>query len=316
MNFRDYAPDLESSEKFSIVLILIVLFLVPWFVKPSQIVFHMLTMFTYLGIIGASWAFLYGTGQFSFGHAGFIGVGGYVSAILNYHFNLAPILGLFAGAFAAAAAGLAIGLLCLRLKGVFLALFTFAFAGSFHLIVLMWHDVTRGVLGLVNLDSFFGISSSLHWYWWGLLLLIITVGILTILWNSSLGLAMKAVRDDQELAESSGISLLKTKLIAFVICTFFAGLGGSFWAHYLSVISPSLITVGTTFQAITVAAIGGVYTVYGAAFGGFIFAMLFLLLRGITDLYYLIFGVILVIVILRYPEGLSPLYQKIRSLIS
>lgn len=170
------------------------------------------------------------TGQFSIGHAGFMAIGAYTSAILTVKFDQPLILGILAGAVLAAVLGFLIGLPTLRLKGDYLAIATLGF-GEIIRVAFLNFEYAGGASG------FSGIPHITTWPWVFFLTLFTVVFIKNFI-NSSHGRACISIREDEIAAETMGINTTKYKVMAFTIGAFFAGVGGALYAHYFYVIAP------------------------------------------------------------------------------
>ncbi|MDQ0561066.1 branched-chain amino acid transport system permease protein [Rhizobium mesoamericanum] len=217
------------------------------------------------------------TGVFSLGHVGFIAVGAYASGILslsvqqksallpNLPFLIAQMhLGFFpativAGLIAAALAVI-VGFPLMRLSGNFVSVATMGFLIIVNVVLINASDFTRGA------RTFTGVPVDANLVWavgW----LAITFYILWRLVHSPFGRAMKSVRDDQLAASAVGISVLRTRLTAFVVGAFFAGVGGSIFAHYLGSFSPKTFYFAMTMNIVAMLVLGGMGSLSGALIG-------------------------------------------------
>lgn len=199
------------------------------YVSPNTYYVHILTIGMLYAVLAASWDFLAGgAGQISFGHAGFFGVGAYAAAILSGTYEVNPWLAMLLGALFAAAFGVLVSMPALRLKGVYLALTTLAFAELARIVTVNWQDVTRGTLGYASHPPLPGFGyDMLPYFYASLVFMLVSVGFL--LWLSkytSAGLILRAIRADDIRAKAFGANIFGYKVLAFAISAFFAGAAG------------------------------------------------------------------------------------------
>lgn len=275
------------------------------------------------------------TGQFSLGHAGFMAVGAYVSAYLSSVFPFFnglgqlisfPLLSL-AGGMAAAAAGILVGLPSLRLKGDYLAIVTLGFGEIIRVVLLNTPAVggARGFYGVpgpsdLNIGplviSKFAINCWYSFFW-------LTVCFLAIwrLKNSAYGRKFFSVRDDEIAAEAMGIDTTRTKVLSFLISSFFAGIAGSLFAHFANYLNPSSFGFQRSVDVIIMVVLGGMGSLSGAMVAAVIVTLLPELLRPVqeitgVDLRMVIYSLCLVLLMILRPQGLfgsRELFQRVRS---
>ncbi len=242
-------------------------------------------------------------GQFSLGHAGFMGVGAYISAILTtvyggpfFQSPLGVGLAILSGGLCAAAAGYLVGLPSLRLKGDYLAIVTLGF-GEIIRIVFLNIDAVGGPRGLPGIPRF----SSFFWVY---LCAAITLVVLKRLSESSYGRAILSVREDEVAAEAMGINVAHYKVVAFVISSFFAGVAGALFAHYQGFIDPQSFNFNRSVDVVIMVVIGGMGSLTGAVLGGIIVTLMPELLRVFEQYRMVIFPLILIVVMLVRPMGI------------
>lgn len=242
-------------------------------------------------------------GQFSLGHAGFMGVGAYASTYLSTilmipFFQTAPGVGIpiLMGGLAAAAAGYLVGLPSLRLKGDYLAIVTLGFGEIIRIIFLNVRTLggALGIRGIPPVTDFF----------WVYLWVLITFTFMYRLTYSSYGRAILSVRENEIAAESMGINVAKYKVIAFVISSFFAGIAGGLYAHFNSLIEPNSFNFNRSVEAVIMVVIGGMGSISGAVIGGVIVTVLPELLRVLEHYRMVFFPLILILLMLLRPMGM------------
>ena len=201
------------------------------------------------------------TGQFSLGHAGFMAIGAYSSAVLttNYGAKLLPLVGnqtwilfplaLCVGGIVAALAGLVVGIPSLRLKGDYLAIVTLGF-GEIIRVILQNIDAVGGARGLIGIPAYTNL-------FWAFGLAAITVYVVWALVNSTYGRGFIAVSDDEVAAEAMGINTTRYKIIAFVVGAFFAGAAGGIYAHKVQYIAPVGFDFNKSIEIVVMVILGG-----------------------------------------------------------
>lgn len=265
------------------------------------------------------------TGQISLGHAAFLAIGAYTSAILNAE-GLPFILALPAAGILAAGVGIIIGLPALRLSGLYLAIATMAFAIIVEEILLRWVTLTRGSLGMVvNLPSIGPWSFSTEKSYYYLVLILLILGILAAknILRSPTGRAIIAIRDSEVAAQAIGISLPKYKTLSFSVSAFYTGIAGSLYAHKLTFINPESFTLGVSIELMAIIIIGGLGSLHGAIYGAifviFLPQLLILmkdyipqLFSGQTGLNAVLYGLMIIIFIIFEPTGIYGRWLKIK----
>jgi len=272
------------------------------------------------GLFGAIYDLMIGyAGLTNFGYAGFIAAGAYGSALASFHYDVSPWLGLLIGGACGGLMGFLTGVITLRLRGLYLGLTTWFVAEALRFTIANTPDYTRGVLGLA-VDPFpdlFGIDFArgnllAHYY----LLMVLGALIMLAMWllvRSRIGLAFKAIREDQLATESLGLNATKYKLINFTVACALTGVLGSFYAHYLGILSPTPEEFGVprTVEILTVCYVGGRGTLWGALFAGFLLIGVQEYFRALEAWRLVLYGALLIAVMLFAPKGLAGLKKYI-----
>lgn len=248
----------------------------------------------------------------NWGYAALMGLGGYTSGLLVQHFGIPPWIGMFIGALAATVLGLFIGVLTLRMDGMFAALLAW-FVG----IILMstaaaLTGLTRGVLGL-SVDWLFETPWSTPYFYVILVICFLSFIILRMITRSNLGLAFRALGQDQEAARTSGIDPLKYKVINFCVSCFIAGLCGGFYAHFVGILTPNVLATKNTVQILVIAYIGGRGSIWGPLVAAFLIIPIFEFLGPLMEIKYIIYGLLLILVMIFFPSGLAGVPELIKS---
>jgi branched-chain amino acid transport system permease protein len=261
------------------------------------------------------------SGLLSLGHTAFFAFGAYAAALLYLHFGI-PLWGtMFAsGAFAAAIAWL-LGLLVLNVRGHRFVITTVIFAEIGRLIAYNWTDLTNGQIGLPGirppvldipglLHIDFGVRSA--YYYLALAVAAVSVSIIWRVTHSPVGWRMLALRENERLAEASGVDTRQIATTAFVSSAFFAGLAGALYAHYTGFVSPDLFYFTYTTTMLIMVFLGGKGTIIGPVIGAVLFTILPEALRVAANYRLMIFSLILLLLVVFAPEGLVGLFNRLR----
>ncbi|WP_308636495.1 branched-chain amino acid ABC transporter permease [Paenibacillus silvisoli] len=234
------------------------------------------------------------TGQFSIGHAGFLAVGAYVSAIFT-KLDLPFPVALAAGGVVAALAGLLVGIPSLRLKGDYLAIATLGF-GEIIRIVFNNIDYVGGAAGMQvpHLTSWTS----------AFICLFITLIVIMNFTNSTHGRACISIRENEIAADAMGIHTTYYKVAAFAIGAFFAGVGGGLYAHNFYIIQPTNFGFLKSFDILIFVVLGGLGSLSGAVIAAIFMTIVSTYLQGYPETRMIIYSVVLIIVMLYRPKGL------------
>lgn len=256
----------------------------------------------------ASWDLLAGyAGQVSFGHALFFGAGAYTTALCSVRLGWPPWVGVGAAAAVATLVGVAVGFLCLRLRGSYLSLATLAFPLIVLGVLFAFPEVSGGELGMSGVRTL--VRSRVASYY---VVAVATLALVFGMWaiaDSRFGLLLHAIRDDEVAARASGIDTVRAKLIVFAISAGVAGVAGALYAHFLRGAGPSTLEVALSFQVVIWGVFGGLATIYGPVTAVFVLYPLTEWLgsfRAFGELRLLAFAVIVLVVLLYMPRGLTP----------
>lgn len=276
--------------------------LLPWIIGPVWLT--VLSVFFYYAILAISWNIIFGyAGEFSYGHVAFPAIGGYVSALLAEHVGLSPFLGLLVGGTAAGLIGIVIGLMILRVRGFYLCLVTWAFAEVVNVVIKAEEQITGGSGGFVAPPFIEGAQSDLYGYFIGLGLMLFTFIVSVFLYHSRWGLSLFAIRDDMDAAESMGIWTNFWKVFGFAFGCALAGVAGAFYAHFFTIVDPSIGGLDEMGKVCLIVIIGGVGTVFGPLIGSFFVVVASELIRGwVAGLSLFIFAIVMILAV-RFVRG-------------
>ncbi len=242
---------------------------------------HVLIVSFYYAVLASSWSLLMGyAGQFSFAHMAFAGLAAYTSGMMGRFWGTGPWMGIVAGTIMAGIFGLIIGLLVLRLRSTYLALFTIAFAEILRLIINAEKDLTGGGNGLqisplfpngVDLGfQYFDSVDKIPPYFVMLFLMIALIAFMSWLASTEFGLFLRAIREDEEAAAALGVNVIRYKVLVFVITSMVVGLVGAVRGHYILILSPNDMIILWMSLVITMAVLGGIESLVASAIGGIV----------------------------------------------
>jgi branched-chain amino acid transport system permease protein len=268
------------------------------------------------GAFAGAWNILAGyAGMMSLGHNAFFGIGAYTSTLLLLHFGLTPWIGMFCGGLLASCVGLILGVVCFRLRSHYFALATLAFGEVGSILAVNWRSLTGGSEGLALPIQpslyLFSFSSKLPYVYIGLLFFLVVIAISYAIEHSRLGYRLMAFRENEGAARALGVRTGKVRLIAMALSSFLSAIIGTFYAQYVVFIDPtSVIKIQISVQVALFAIVGGIGTALGPAIGAAIFVPITILLRAkmgtsLPGLHMIIYGIILVLVLLYMPQGIS-----------
>ncbi len=327
-----------------------ILALMPLLIKDNFFL-TVLTLITIFAIYAASWNFLANSGQGSLGHAVFLGIGGFSSAIIGssmakaatdllgisqvqgFLLTLIQIFVLLFGGLISALVGLLIGLACVRLKAWYLAMVTFGFSVIAATLSSEFESITRGTNGFSTTTL---VSKGFPFHILTVFFALASITTMYFIMRSRMGLAFKAIHGNEAEAKMIGINTAKYKLLAFVISSFFAGMAGGLHAYFIRLIDNSIFSPANSFTPLIMSVIGGLGTPAGPIIGSIVLVSIqqIVALQPVVDalrlslgtyfpqvsnpgppITYIVIGVILVLIVIFAPKGLISLPQKMRRVI-
>ena len=311
---------MELNRRITLLLVSAAVMLAAPFFITSKFYIDVLTLIFFTAYIGQSWNILGGyAGQFSFGGVMFFGTGAYTSSILLTTFGIPPIIGIVFAIIAGALLGFIVGFMSFRsgLKGSYFALITLAFAELLRVLANSVEFTGGGVglfltyaPGLKDLQF----KTPTGFYYFALLLMLISMVIALWLERSRFGAQLVAIRENEEAAEALGINTLKCKIYAIMIMGAMGGAAGTFYAQkYLYLDPPIAYSIHLSVEMLLVTIVGGMGTVFGPLIGAFVLHIVNEIARHFIDtpgLSLIVYGVILIVIISYLPNGLIGLFRK------
>jgi branched-chain amino acid transport system permease protein len=229
----------------------------------SDYVLHVLITSMYYTMLAASWNLLAGfTGQFSLAHQAFAAIGAYTSGLMMVRFSFPIWATIPCGVAAAGVLGLALGRMVLRMRAIYLAIATWAFAETVHILLTAGYAITRGELGL-SVPPLFADLNVRSYYYVFVALTLASLVVMYAIVRSPLGILMRAIKDDELRAETLGVNTTRIKVLVFTVTSAFAGLAGAFYAHYVIVLSPQIADFGEMAKLIIMVVVGGLGSFVG-----------------------------------------------------
>lgn len=245
-------------------------------------------------LLAMSWYVPHCAGLISMGQGGFMAIGAYVSAYFTLH-GIPFYLSLSMGAIASCIISIVVGLPALRIKGLYLILLTIGF-GEIVRIFFLNFEPTGSAQGL---GGMFPYTTLLNVY----LTAAIVMFFINMISNSHFGRAMEAVQEDEDAAETLGVNLTTTKLLAFSIGGFIAGLGGGFYAHYALYVTSDNFGILRSVEILIYPLVGGMASLWGGVLGALVLTSLTEALRVARDFRMEIYGGIIVMTMIFRPQG-------------
>ncbi|MBC8420257.1 MAG: branched-chain amino acid ABC transporter permease [Proteobacteria bacterium] len=316
--------------KFWLALFFLFLLVFPFIANAYMLYVANMIGFAIIGAVGLN--LLTGfTGQISLGHAAFVGVGAYTSAILVTRLGFSFWLSIPCAGLVAALAGMVIGIPSLRVKGLYLCIATLAAQFIFEFIFIHWESMTNGITGINIPPASIGrlkFITEKDFYWITLFFVVLGVGYARNLVRSRMGRAFVAIRDRDLSAEIIGINLFRYKLSAFAISSFYAGVAGALWVTFLKVVTPDHFPFILSIQYLAMIIVGGLGSILGSIFGAIFITLTPELLNHLSEIVKayapgheeifvpmkeVIFGLLIVLFLIFEPRGLAEIWNRIKA---
>ena len=247
-------------------------------------------------------------GQLNLAHGGFFAIGAYVVAILTVDHGWAFWPAFVASGVFSAVFGFLVGIVSLRLKEHYFAIFTLCVGFIIYLLLDKWEALTHGSLGIINIapPEGFGLidfTRTIPFYYLVLFFLVLAIVLVSRISSSLVGRTFLAIRISDDLAQSLGINLMRNKVLAFVLSTVYAGLAGGLYAGVVRFIGPAEAEVVHTFDIITYLLVGGIGTLMGPLVGTMAITWLTQAVQSFEEYRMIVFGTLLVLLVIFMPKG-------------
>lgn len=248
------------------------------------------------------------TGQLSIGHAGFMCIGAYTTAVAIIRYGMPIPMALIVGGLMTALFGIAIGVPALRLRGDYLAITTLGFGEIIRVIIVNLEVLTGGAAGLKGIPPFSAtgdfVMDAIIEFTWVYAVAILVIATLSNFIQSSHGRAIISIREDEIAANSMGINVAYGKVFAFTLSAFIAGLGGGLYAMFFGYLNPAMFGWMNSVNFVVIVVLGGMGSMTGTIIAAVVFTYLQEWLRVFEDFRLVVFGLALVIVMIFWPKGL------------
>ena len=304
---------MQKNAYLGLGLVVAVLLVLP-FVLPNSYYTDLAIRMAINAIIVIGLNLLIGfAGQISLGHAGFLGIGAYASAVLPTHFGMHPLLAMGAGALATAVIAGVVAKPIFKLKGNYLAMATLGLGIIINIALRNEAQWTGGPDGMaVPALALFGfeLSSDKQWYWVVAGLLAFSVWASLNLIDSPFGRALRALHGSEVASQVVGVNIVRYKVSIFVMSAVFASIMGSITAHYIGFVTPNFADFFHSIELVTMVVVGGMASVFGSVVGAALLTLLPQLLVSFDGWETVVYGVILMSTMLFMPKGLVPTLVK------
>ncbi len=280
------------------------LLVLPLFIGHSRYLLSVLMNCAGLSVVAFGVWLTFTIGRTNICQAGFALIGGYTTAILLSRYGFSFWLALPLSALVSAALGALIGSFILKLRGIYFAMLTISLTEAIRLSFLNGGDFTQGSKGITGLAQPFAGDSPLLMYYLAVVLLALGLLVTWRVHYSRLGRIFRAMRLNEDLAESFGTNVWRYRVTAFAIACALGGLGGSYFAVFTQSVYPQSFTVEHSIYFMLFCFLGGLNFVSGAIVGAFALTILFELLSQFQQYQTLVYGVLMISVILLLPNGL------------
>lgn len=301
-----------TSRRFYIILFSVTALFCTFPMVLDDYRLHVVIMSLFYIMMASSWNLLAGyTGQVSFAHAAFSGIGAYTSGILAAKAGLNPWIGVAIGMVVAGTVGLGLGFLCIRMGGIYLSLTTLAFSEILHIIIVNEYNITRGTMGL-QVPSLMTPYSKASYLYIMLAGTVLTLIVVYRVIHSKVGLNFRSVQNDETAASSLGVNVVRVRVLAFTLSSALAGLAGGLYGHYLLLITPEIPSLDQQFLVLAMAVIGGMGSFIGPIIGSLILEILSEHIRAYGEYHVLVFGLVALAMARFAPRGLVGLAEDFR----
>jgi len=305
---------------FNYLILVAVGVVAPWLLGLAGIYWmHTLVIAGIFSILAISLNLILGyTGQVSLAQTAYFGLGAYTSALLMIHFEVNFFVTLLAAGLIAVVLGLFIGYISLGMRGIYFALCNFAF------LMLMFYTLnsleivegSRGLSGIppATIGGFvFELANKLAWFYLVFAFLFLAYFIVDRVVNSRVGRAFIAIREDEDLAKSTGVNTFRYKMLSLCISAFLAGIAGALYASYMGAMTPTDAAVLPMLMVLAACVIGGLGTMPGPIIGILFVQLMPEVLRPIEGYYYLIFSLTVLLVIIFTPSGIMGAIKSLQA---
>ena len=320
---------MDRKHKILVLVVALLAYLVvfPMLFSSRNYVLGVMTTASVLAVISSGVWLIFYIGRINIGQGAFALIGGYAAAIAMSKWGWSFWVAMPFAGLATMAMGILLGLPLLRLKGVYFSMITMCLTETARLTALNLKSITNGPNGILNLPlpgelSLFGITiipdfatvdKHLAMYYLSACLLIVAFAVMYRIVNSRIGWLFRSLQQNEELASSFGVNVPKLRVIAFAICTFYAGIGGAFFVAMQQSIYPTSFTVQDSTYFLLYCFLGGLGYVFGPLIGTFFLYISFEALQGYNEYQPLIYALLMIFMMLWLPNGMLSVFSFLKK---
>lgn len=311
---------MKLAKNWGYLLLIVLAFLVPAFIQNDYVI-YVLVICAINIILTSSLRAIAVSGQVSLGHAAFLGIGAYTSAILVMKSGFSPFLGLLLGGVMAMIIAAIIAYPITRVKTVYFSMLTMFFGIVVTLIISEWRSMTNGTSGIIGIPSLgtysilgltIDFNNKLPNYYFALIVMLLVLLFLYSLDRSYIGKTLKAISQDDALAASTGINVTNYKVIIFCLGCFIAGLAGGIYAPFMQALVPGSFGIFQSIYLLIYMTVGGSKRFGGVIIGAFILTIIPEVFRPLQEYQPFIFVAVLYLVVFLLPDGLVDLPRRLK----
>lgn len=309
MNIIEKIKKLIIKNKIkSMLLLLILIIIFPQITDNNYLIYIGATIMMYMILASALNVIVGYTYQYLIGFAGFFAIGAYTTGILATNYNINFLFVFIISGIMCMIASLILGIPTYKLSGIFFAFASLGFGEIIRLIIVNWDSLTRGTFGIPGIPSpelfNFSINSNTRFYYLALIILIIHLFVSNRIVNSRIGRAWISLRENEDAAKSMGVDTFKYKLYNLMYGTFWAGIGGSFYAYFARYVSPDTFVLDEGFRIFAMVLVGGMGTLVGPLVGSGLLTLLPQIFREFARFQLIIYGIAILLIMHFRPQGL------------
>jgi branched-chain amino acid transport system permease protein len=297
-------------KKIGLGLLLLVGLLLPVLVRNQYLLSIIMISYIWAIAVYGMNVLLGYTGQLSLAQAGFFGIGAYTVGIMTVTYEISFWPALLAAVVVSSVVGFVVGLFALRTRNEYFAIFTLGVGLVIFLVIENWEGMTGGRLGLIGVPYPEPLTELWQLYYLILGFLVLTIFAVASIARSLVGRSFLAIRNSEELAMATGINVGVNKQLAFVISTALAGLAGGLYAPNIGFLGPAVANVPTTFNMLLFLLVGGLGSLSGPLVGSLLVATLTQFLQQFQEYQLIVFGPLLVLVVIFFPQGIAGLLHR------
>jgi len=299
-----------KSKFLGILALLLTAIFLPFIISDYWV--YIFALAYYYTVMAASWNLLGGyTGQFSLGHHSFALIGMYTSTLVIIKSGCPLWMGALAGIITSLIFSFILGVLCLRMRGLYLALITWAFAEVIRVYIRMDYEFTGGDRGLFS-PAFFHTQSPVPYYYLFLAVSVFTIVLVAAIMHSRAGFYLNAIRNDEIAARTMGVNTVRWKIFAFMVASGLAGLAGVVYGPFVGLVSPILGEFNEVAMVIIFVVIGGMRTQTGPVVGAILIRYIMEVLRKWAEIRIVILSAIVIIIMRFFNGGLMELLKRVK----